>query len=586
MDTYRVLPWLVALALFVFLIPSVTRAANLLTNPGFESADSEGSPPPGWVTFAGQMGEHMWVEPGGSLREGQVLVINSGGVRNAGLRSEPIPAAPGEVYQASAQVYAQPGNRPALYLDFWDANKRRITSQSVSASQANEWQTLSVSHEAPEGTEWVSIILYSNANAAPDRALWDNAVLELDRSYVVRFEPDHADHLYEVGETATFTVTVLQGGRPVERAGAQWRFTRENGEVVSSGISTLTDGQGQITAQLTEPGFLRAHVTVVGAGGSATGSASVGFSPHLIQISRPAPDDFDEFWETKKAELAAIPPVAQLTPVASGVVGVEAFDVRVDSLGVSVSGYLARPTNAEPGTLPAIVMLHGAGVSSARMTAVTGWASDGALALDINAHGIPNGHPGSYYTQLAANELLDYRTWGRESRDEFYFLGMFLRVIRAIDFITSQPEWDGKTLVLYGTSQGGAQALAGAGLDERVTFFAAGVPAMADFGGMVKDRPMRWDLRTMNPAQAERIRETLQYFDTAQFAARTKADGFFTAAFLDNTVFASTVYAAHNAVSGSVGIFNDPLVGHTNTPEALQAMRSAVLDHMASMKER
>jgi cephalosporin-C deacetylase len=46
--------------------------------------------------------------------------------------------------------------------------------------------------------------------------------------------------------------------------------------------------------------------------------------------------------------------------------------------------------------------------------------------------------------------------------------------IRAIDVLTEQPEWDGRTVAVFGISQGGFQAIAAAGLDPRVTFFAAG----------------------------------------------------------------------------------------------------------------
>jgi cephalosporin-C deacetylase-like acetyl esterase len=62
---------------------------------------------------------------------------------------------------------------------------------------------------------------------------------------------------------------------------------------------------------------------------------------------------------------------------------------------------------------------------------------------------------------------------------------MFLRVIAALDILTDRPEWDGRTLITRGTSQGGAQSLAAAALDPRVTLSVAGVSAMCDLSGMV-----------------------------------------------------------------------------------------------------
>ncbi len=40
---------------------------------------------------------------------------------------------------------------------------------------------------------------------------------------------------------------------------------------------------------------------------------------------------------------------------------------------------------------------------------------------------------------------------------------MFLRMERAIDFLASQPEWDGRILIVTGSSQGGGQAIVAAG---------------------------------------------------------------------------------------------------------------------------
>ena len=45
-----------------------------------------------------------------------------------------------------------------------------------------------------------------------------------------------------------------------------------------------------------------------------------------------------------------------------------------------------------------------------------------------------------------------------------YFRGMILRLIRALQYTKSLPEWDGKNLEVSGKSQGGAFAILGAGI--------------------------------------------------------------------------------------------------------------------------
>ncbi len=45
-----------------------------------------------------------------------------------------------------------------------------------------------------------------------------------------------------------------------------------------------------------------------------------------------------------------------------------------------------------------------------------------------------------------------------------YFLNMYLRDVRAIEYVRSHPNWDGRTVVIMGTSMGGQQSFAVAGL--------------------------------------------------------------------------------------------------------------------------
>lgn len=585
LHTYMV----VLLLSIVAVAPNGFGQTNLLENPSFEVEGPAGSPPPGWLIFSGRMGEHLWVEHANATHGEHSLVIDTGGNHNTGVRSNPIPAKPGEVFKATVKVLAPSGNRPQLYIDFLNAARQRVSARAINASRTGTWDTLSLTAEAPEGTAYVSIILYANAGANPDRIYMDQATLERDMAYTLNVVAERPEALYELDEEFVFLVHVNQGGQPATEGDVHWQLTTDGGVGIGSGRGAIENGMVKVTGRVSQPGFVRLKATVYGNDGPIESNAAVGVGVHQLQPSREAPEDFDAFWDEKKAELAKVPLNARITPVNSGVAGVEAFDVQVDALGAPVSGYMARPVGAEPGTLPAIITLQGAGVGSSWLHSATEWASEGMLAMNINAHGIPNGQPASYYTNLASTELVSYWLRGRESRDEFYFLGMFLRVIRAIDFITSQPEWDGKTVILYGTSQGGAQALAGAGLDPRVTFFVAGVTGMADLSGWLRNRPMGWpnmsaELGRMAPAQAARVLQTLPYFDVVYFAQRTQADGFFTVGFLDTVCAPSTVYVAYNAVRGQKGIYNDLYAVHENTTEATRQMKAAILGHVAHMR--
>lgn len=391
---------------------------------------------------------------------------------------------------------------------------------------------------------------------------------------------DRPDATYKAGETATFTI---ESSQPAE---VTLVFSKDGVQPQPAKKVKLEGGKLSLTTKLDEPGFLQLRAT----SGKASALAAAAYDPLQIKPSMPVPDDFDAFWTAQKAALAKVPLKSTLTPVTTAVKGVEAFDLQVECLGGKpVSGYFGRPKGAKPKSLPAILHVHGAGVRSSGLGSVS-WALNegGMLSLDINAHGIPNGKPAEFYTALQNGELKDYRAHGNKDRETVYFKGMFLRLIRAIDFLTAQPEWDGKTLIVFGSSQGGFQALAAAGLDSRVTFICAGVPAGCDHTGSQANRISGWPKIVPNGPDGKPDPAALQasrYFDCVNFATRAKCKGAaVTVGFIDTTCPPTSVYAAYNALTVPKTIHFDTLAGHTNTPAAQKFMQQAAFKHVGDMK--
>jgi cephalosporin-C deacetylase len=143
-------------------------------------------------------------------------------------------------------------------------------------------------------------------------------------------------------------------------------------------------------------------------------------------------------------------------------------------------------------------------------------------------------------------------------------------------------------VVVYGSSQGGFQGFAAAGIDERVTFFAAGVPAGCDHSGVVVARVNGWPKFVPNLPDGKpdpKVLETSRYFDNVNFAAHTKARGAaVTVGFIDTTCPPTTVYAAYNALPVPKTIYNDIPSGHANSPEAMNSLAGAIRKHVAEMK--
>jgi cephalosporin-C deacetylase len=135
---------------------------------------------------------------------------------------------------------------------------------------------------------------------------------------------------------------------------------------------------------------------------------------------------------------------------------------------------------------------------------------------------------------------------------------MYLRLLRTIDFLTRQPEWDGKRILVMGESHGGGQALAAAGLDKRVSAVVAIVPAMCDWLGSLAGRMGGWPQPFETKNSKEKMLKTLPYFDAANILKGSKATIFAEVGLIDMTCPSTSVYCALNQARGKKMIYTVP----------------------------
>lgn len=301
------------------------------------------------------------------------------------------------------------------------------------------------------------------------------------------------------------------------------------------------------------------------------GMASLGsvVEPGQLMPGSPAPDDFRAFWKQQKKSLNALPWDVKSTPVINETIpeGFICRDIEINCLGPKPArGYYVKPSGTEAGSAPAVLLVHAAGVKGSwcrsEPSNALKYAKYGAICFDLNAHGMLNGQSEDYYDQLEKGELKDYWMIGIKSRDDFYFRGMYLRLLRAIEFLTRQPEWDRKRILVIGESQGGGQALAAAGLDSRVSAVVAIVPAMCDWLGTFADRRGGWPQIAESDSAKERIMKTIPYFDAANLLSGSRAAIFSEIGFVDMTCPPASVYAALNQSKGKKIIIGVPYRAH------------------------
>jgi cephalosporin-C deacetylase-like acetyl esterase len=299
--------------------------------------------------------------------------------------------------------------------------------------------------------------------------------------------------------------------------------------------------------------------------------ASIGLvvDPDNFEPGTSRPKDIDSYWNNEKKALKALPMDVKSVPLSNMEKGYSCSDIEINCTGPKPArGYFAKPQAAKLKSLPIVLYVHAAGVNGSWCLAQPENAinyakmGEGALCFDLNAHGMLNGQPQAYYDDLDKGELKNYYSFGMENKNDFYFRGMYLRLMRTLDFLTSQPEWDGKRILVIGESQGGGQALIAAGLDKRVSAVVATVPAMCDWGGPFAGRTGGWPNPFGYNSNKEKMLETLPYFDAANLLKNSKATLVVEIGFIDVTCPSISVYAAINQAKGKKIVFGDPYRGH------------------------
>ena len=403
------------------------------------------------------------------------------------------------------------------------------------------------------------------------------------------FAPYHATGIYKTGETVGWTVTP---GPATVSYSYKYTVRRNNAVVLKEGKLDLSSGKDTIEVTGDQPEMIYVDVepyavlpgadaaasaapsaaaqapapppanaaapsvTAAAAGvpafqrspytggnsGRNTGLYAVGAAvdPLHIPMDTPRPADFDAFWNGKLAEQAKIPVNATLTPVQTDVPGVEMNIFNADALGTHVHGYVAKP--AKDGKFPALIQLQYAGVYALPAAADAQHAAQGWLVINVDSHdkqpndpsgGVPRG----------------YQAVGNTSRETSYFLDMYLRDSRALDYLMSRPDWDGKTIVLTGGSMGGQQSLVLAGLrpEAKISAVLVCVPAGSDANGDLHGRKAgypNW------PSDNPDVMKAAIYFDPINFASHIKAPVMAGMGFIDTTAPPAGIWTALNQIPG------------------------------------
>ncbi|HSI32114.1 MAG TPA: acetylxylan esterase [Tepidisphaeraceae bacterium] len=378
-------------------------------------------------------------------------------------------------------------------------------------------------------------------------------------------KPAKATGVYEVGEKASWEVS-LKGEQAAEVKELSYTIRKGGLTVAGQGKLDVSSGKATLEAPMDEPNAVLVEIKAKVGNVEVKQLVGAVAGPGKIGVSEARPTDFDAFWEGKIAELAKVPVNAKVEAGDSGKADVEYAKVTLDNVnGTHVYGQLAKPKKA--GKFPALLLVQYAGVYGLKKDAVVKRGAEGWLALNIMAHDLPLDQPEEFYKKQSAGPLKDYMSIGAGDRNTSYFLRMYLGCYRAADYLASRDDWDGKTLVVYGTSQGGQQAIVTAGIHPKITAMLANVPAGCDVTAAKAGRAYGFPYFA-NYAKWKndpKILEEGRYFDAMNFAPRITCPAMVSMGLIDETCPPAGVLATCNQMKGKVETIILPLSNHHGT---------------------
>lgn len=364
----------------------------------------------------------------------------------------------------------------------------------------------------------------------------------------VMVSPDRADWKYGLNEKCTFTVRVLKAQNLLPGVTVDYELGPEMYPTETKTGVVLKDGKLTLKGTMKTPGFLRCKVKAHVDGRTYEGLATAAYAPEELRPVSQLPDDFLKFWETTLANARQTPlnPTMTLLPErCTETSNVYEVSFQTKAWGGRMFGILSVP-KAE-GTYPALLRVPGAGVRP--YSGDTYLAPGKVIVLEVGIHGIPVTMQQSVYDNLAAGALNGYWNFSRDNREQNYYNRVIVGALRAVDFICSLSQFNGKALGVTGSSQGGALSVITAALDSRVTFFGAVHPALCDHEAFLKKRAGGWPHYYYQAAPTDKELKALRYYDTANFARCLKATGWFSWGYNDEVCPPTSMYAAYNAVT-------------------------------------
>lgn len=382
--------------------------------------------------------------------------------------------------------------------------------------------------------------------------------------------PNHSDWNYKSGENATVSVLLLNHGMPAADVEIRWGVASDC-ERATLDQKIVTDKEGRATIKVKtpkKPGFLDVQMACRPADATTdhTNHIKVGFSPETLKPVTKRPADFEQFWSKTLDNSSAVKVVEVKNAKKYSTDEVKCTKVKLefklDGVTHYIYGYLSQPRDKEKH--PVLISPPGAGVKPMDPLKTQFYAKDAKMIrLDLEIHGIDPALSAEQYkditTAFGNHTAGGYLCNGIQSRETYYMRHVYVGIIKAVDYLTTLKEWDGKNILVQGNSQGAALSLMLAALDNRITAVACAHPALSDmagcgyphFGNTYKEIEV-----------TPQVLNTLAYYDVTSFAPMVKCPVYMTWGYNDNTCPPTTSWMVWNLLTCEKEQFITPITEH------------------------
>lgn len=270
--------------------------------------------------------------------------------------------------------------------------------------------------------------------------------------------------------------------------------------------------------------------------------------------------DIAAFWERTRGELDKVPIDAVVTPAPEqSAREYNTWGVVMRSFGdIKVRAWWSVPKDLPPGRgLPCIISIPGyAGTRPIQSTLL-----DLGYAV-LNIYPRAQGESIAEWDLAAKNKL----TYKPEDKEEYYYRGCYMDLIRAVDFVLTRPEVDPSRIGAWGRSQGGGLAIALAALDHRINAavgeeaFLSNFPLAAKVGASPYTELANY--LEQHAEQRDALLANLEFFDPMNLSDAVRCPTLMNIGLKDPTCPYDTVFPTFANIPGLKSLIVYPDLAH------------------------